>query len=191
MTAYEDFDLCLNEKWSWKTIHLKQNTIYLNRRLLNPKKFGRHNFTIAHECGHQIAYCIEKDKLCMPRNELCSFRYNSENDWNEWQANCFASALLMPEQQIRHYVYLTRGDKPFGIRYKNSMHSDTRELIKMSDYFGVSYTALCKRLVQLNLAKIQSDYCLNVMDIVKDENEWENISSIQLPALKSTVTNQP
>ena len=190
MTSYEDFELCLDENLPWKTIHMKQNTIYLNRRLLNPKNFGRHNFTIAHECGHQIVYRMEKDNLSKVSSELCSFRRNSENDWNEWQANCFASALLMPEQKIRHYYYLTRSDKPFCIYHKNSMHADTRELIKMSNFFGVSYTALCKRLIQLNLAKMPSHDYINVMDIVKEENEWENISSIQLPASESTVLNR-
>ncbi len=189
MTSYEDFELCLDENLPWKTIHMKQNTIYLNRRLLTPKNFGRHNFTIAHECGHQIIYRMERDKLRITPNEPCSFLHYSEDDWNEWQANCFAAALLMPEQQIRHYVYLTRGDKPFYTYYKNSKHRDTKELIKMADFFGVSYEALCKRLLQLDIAKKPTHYYLSVMDIVKEEDEWENISSIQLPASKSIVTN--
>ncbi len=57
---------------------------------------GRHRFTIAHELGH---YFLHKDgvKLCRIEENAKMVSYIDP----EWQANTFASALLMPPRLIK------------------------------------------------------------------------------------------
>ena len=57
---------------------------------------GRHRFTLAHEIGH---YLLHSEGVCLSRsvNESEIKPYLNP----EWQANTFASALLMPRSLIK------------------------------------------------------------------------------------------
>ena len=55
---------------------------------------GRDRFTIAHEIGHLLLHTKGDIKLARSGNKVKPY------ESPEWQANCFASELLMPERLI-------------------------------------------------------------------------------------------
>lgn len=93
---------------------------------------GRKKFTIAHELGHlflHMGYNINSELWDTQEN---STYYRSGDSIEEYQANEFAAALLMPRE-----------------RYKEIMDQNTRGTIveteKIADYFGVSVSAASNR----------------------------------------------
>lgn len=96
----------------------KARTIFIDSSLLNDKNDHRLRYTLGHECGHALLHsCIfeynnidysfrkfsEPYIQCRSANvgeikkEVCDWL---DEDWIEWQANYFCSALLMPKQAI-------------------------------------------------------------------------------------------
>jgi len=66
----------------------------------------RDNFTIAHELGH---YFLHFDHRCQSLNGPVIFnRYGSGKD--EWQANRFAAAFLMPKEEFVNMYKKYRGN---------------------------------------------------------------------------------
>lgn len=75
------------------------NRIILDHRLQDTSKVGERNFTVAHECGHDIINW--QDPSYVP-HQIINYRIKShhkmlktENDFKEWQANVVASCLLL------------------------------------------------------------------------------------------------
>ncbi|WP_404467053.1 ImmA/IrrE family metallo-endopeptidase [Planococcus rifietoensis] len=110
--------------------HLKKGNIdciYIN----SGHTLGRQNFSAWHECFH--AYTGEGGGLSFLGEE----KYNA----TEMKANIFAGCIMMPEETVAEYI-------------KRSTINDLKyikhiELIKMQNYFGVSYSALLVRLIEL------------------------------------------
>ena len=76
------------------------NQIILDDRLLDDKKAGERNFTIAHECGHDLINW--QDPSYSPQT-VVNYRIKSsrkslvtEDDFKEWQANVVAGASFSP-----------------------------------------------------------------------------------------------
>ena len=93
---------------------------------------NRKNFTIAHELGHlflHMGYLID-DELWNKQGNLTYYR--SGNSEQEYQANEFAAALLMPREQ---YV---------RIMNQNS-DGNTVYIDKVAEYFNVSINAASNR----------------------------------------------
>ena len=64
---------------------------------------GRYNFTLAHEVGH---YVMHQDEILAEEGQHgCFEQENTPRDLSpmEWQADCFAGHLLMPEIMVRRY----------------------------------------------------------------------------------------
>jgi len=107
--------------------------------------FGTEAFTLAHEAGHwvlhvQISEFVQLKLLdsLAPKPYICRARRPGSSDSFEWQANQFASDLLMPEEMIRTYVS------------QASVYS-WPALYAMKDVFAVTISALKIRLTGLNL----------------------------------------
>ena len=119
ITAYGDTAYQYTEEGNVKTVPLLKNQVLLDTRLA-PNKLRdtnrcRRRFTIAHECAHHILFRMES---CENR-AICCWMYamgqpfsmrdlKTREDWNEWQANALASALLMPNSEIIRVL----GDNP-------------------------------------------------------------------------------
>lgn len=111
---------------------------------------ARSRFTVAHECGHGIMHVREiKDRLVSGRGvglkrsqDVKIFRHP------EWQADEFASYLLMPEAAVRSVINSFRaGDPsmPWG-----AWESDTDIVVsEIASVFGVSPAAARVRLGKL------------------------------------------
>lgn len=135
---------------------LTGNKIVLDTRLKDSNRIGERNFTIAHECGHDLINCqkssygskaITNYRIRTPRNIL-----KTEGDFKEWQANVVASCLLLRPYLVGWTLhtfakseYLTvYGESTFSIRDRESMRM-------MSLYLGVSQQCLRYRLDRLGL----------------------------------------
>lgn len=61
---------------------------------------NRKRYTIAHELGH---FCLHKHQEIFFEDQL--FFRGLERTTTEWQANAFASAILMPENQFQTFLH--------------------------------------------------------------------------------------
>jgi len=145
--------------------NLKKRVIIVDSSLkADEHKF---NFTLAHELGHlalhrnlKIVYDDESDGSSDTINERIgsSKHFKTEADWIEWQANYYASALLMPKQTFisglifhQRQLGISRVGKIF-LDDQRRNQSDYRQLISMlSTFFKVSQTAVEIRLSKLGL----------------------------------------
>lgn len=130
----------------------EQKYIVINSNMNNN---GRKNFTIAHELGHYfLNHELKHAEFDKQVNEECS---NKEP--MEYEADYFATCLLMPEDKITPAVksilyncYKTNYTFPLLINNQNykTWAIMCKELTKR---YGVSETALRYRLSSLNLVK--------------------------------------
>lgn len=110
-----------NEKKELKKFN--SNTMIFDIQLSEDyKQAGRFLFTLAHEIGHWVLhkkyffidegqqsifdYCSEDEKssiICAKRSEVDMIRVKkkTEGEWLEWQADNFASSILMPKQVFK------------------------------------------------------------------------------------------
>lgn len=98
----------------------KADTIIIDKSLLEKGQEGRYRFTMGHEIGHGILHRMADDpydeyvRLYHEDSDVHAFRCSFtgrmlENepkkewtafDWQEWQADAFSSALLMPRTAV-------------------------------------------------------------------------------------------
>ena len=164
--ADEEYYLCLDGK-----------TVVVDRELLaDTTKKGRRNFTTLHEGAHQAF------KMLFPKEygvgtkaaELHFYTANSEckkpiSDWEEWQANTLAGALLLPADLVKRGMFLfALGDK---IKNLNKIYNRETydKFAALADFLGSSKKALAIRMKQLNL--VEHDYLDNpfsMLEVVKE-----------------------
>lgn len=141
---------------------IKNKVICIHPSLIGTK---RHLFVLAHELGH---YLLHKD-LKMDQNYYDSFadpevnfrtnRYELTNTkhWIEWQANYFASALVLPDivlvAQLLKFQNLNNLSN--GALYVDDQIENRRiynkTLERLSYLFDVTKTSLIYRLKDLNM----------------------------------------
>lgn len=106
--------------------------VYLNSNFT----LGHERYTAAHELYH-IMY--NKDILKKEKVFIDKGRYEEE----DIRADVFAAEFLMPEDYVKEIFYKTINVDKDSIEVKH--------VIRMHNFFKVSYRAMLKRLVQLNL----------------------------------------
>jgi Zn-dependent peptidase ImmA (M78 family) len=123
---------------------LKPKGIFVDASLVNDSRF---NFVLAHELGHLILHrSVDIKRTGYEEQELVDTEINfatgkkklkTARDWLEWQANYFASAVLIPRATIvkavvekqsemgikRHFGQIILEAKPYSI-------SDYKEIQK-------------------------------------------------------------
>ena len=147
--------------------HIPTKTIYIDSSL----EYGepRFNFTLAHEIGHfvlhrNISPSILKDDIDEIRDTsrdliLDQIEGDNPRTWLEWQANKFASSLLLPRRTIP--VAVINKQKEMGVnRQVGTIYLD-RQQKNNSDYYEimetlvtiyqVSKSAIRIRLRELNI----------------------------------------
>jgi hypothetical protein len=165
ITTYTDTDIDLYRYCRKDVIRVSENTILIDEHLMKPLMLfdpdperGRRQFTIGHECAHQMIYRMESDE----QKQKLDLRYSartasvalrnleSADDWREWQANAMASALLMPAK----YIELLLGKRRLTLYGKRMNRPDKLLLENMCNRLGVSRSALTLRLRRLGYAKV-------------------------------------
>ena len=170
-TEINGYDSSLNEE----RIDLPEGTIVIDYSLW--ENLGRKRYTLAHECSHWICHRTYHS----PSNRTYEFRRNNsgslvacrseniegirttgsyrdytENDWEEWQADSLAAAILMPRktfsegfreamktEDVRQY-YLIQGE---------NRRVEMNVIHNLMEVFNVSYTAAEIRLKTLGLMR--------------------------------------
>lgn len=144
-------------------------TIYLDK---DKKKIGIYNFTLAHECGHAV---LHMPLLEVIADNMVLCRRSESYMQQEWQANFFASCLLMPKEifiQVFYEMYdeimcdegkvIAKAfyDQKFirKVRYKKQCVSNDAILEVtfegIAKRFGVSPRAAVIRMKELGLLKL-------------------------------------
>lgn len=91
---------------------------------------NRQRYTIAHELGH---FCLHRHFKHVFEDKI--FFRGGKSSKVEWQANDFASAILMPEREFR-----------------NTVEEDTRKIDEVAKKFRVSTLALRIRAKNLGMS---------------------------------------
>lgn len=131
----------------------------------NPKNEGRYHFTLAHEVGHWILHQPLLTKfsgqvsLFGPKLEptiVC--RTSQKKDPMEWQADTFASYLLMPKEFVlKAWVEQFGSSKPQVISIVDEFTQREHHVTSpMASVFKVSQQAMRIRLEKLGLLQYES-----------------------------------
>ncbi|WP_158728891.1 MULTISPECIES: ImmA/IrrE family metallo-endopeptidase [unclassified Flavobacterium] len=154
---------------------LSKQKILINNSITDTIQFP---FVLAHEIGHYVLHSDLKVNQTIYDNFKDiqfsffeqSYGIKNEKNWIEWQANCFASCLLMPKSSI--ILRLIAIQKDLGISKQGSIYLDNqdcnkkdyREIVKyLSDFFGVGKISIEYRLNDLGL--------INKIAISKEDND--------------------
>ncbi|SFD60527.1 ImmA/IrrE family metallo-endopeptidase [Bacillus sp. UNCCL81] len=131
---------------------------------------GHQRFTAAHELYHLI-YDTEvlKREVILPKETN-----------NEKLANWFAVEFLMPEEGIIEYVH-SRFQRPI----------QPKHIIRLHQHFKVSYKAMLKRILQLNLIeKDEYDYlerfCSNEQEYIDKLLQLTTNEGLDIKLIQST-----
>lgn len=130
------------------------NQIQLDQRLNDPTRVGERNFTVAHECGHDLINW--QDPNYVP-DQTINYRIRSqrkelktENDFREWQANVVASCLLLRPCLVDWTMFTFARKEKITVFGGYTIHRIDRYIIRMmAQYLGVSQECLRYRLDRL------------------------------------------
>ena len=106
--------------------------------------FLNSSFTLGHErySGAHELYHIIYNQETLKNEKLLIYDSNSDE---ENKSNIFAAEFLMPEDYVKEVFVKIINIEPEKVIEKH--------IIKMNNFFKVSYKAMLKRLVQLNLCE--------------------------------------
>ena len=142
-----------------KEIVYPRNTIVLDKYLLNPNEDNHRRFVLGHEAGHILSGRINPD------SPACFHHFNDRErtvytfgdmkerySMNEWQANIFGAALLMPRFVMIDTLKRFNGGRRLPVYGENIFHPREKVILcKMANVLQVSYTALVIRLKDLGM----------------------------------------
>jgi Zn-dependent peptidase ImmA (M78 family) len=135
---------------------------------------GHERFTAAHELYH-ILYnsdILKKEKLLLNNN--------SNNNEDE-KANVFAAEFLMPEDYVKELFY-----KLINV---DSDKLEVRHLVRLNSTLKVSYKAMLKRLVQLDLCDISLYESLVEYGTLEKKKELRDITKTEGYDISLIVTS--
>ena len=135
--------------------YLDGQTILIEKRLQsNPRAIGRKNFTIAHELAHQLlnryfpgAYSSKGQHYCFNRKVV----KQGVSNWNEWQADTLAAALLLPKEAIEEAMFIFGLGPKIKVLSKKYSEYKYDRFCEMAEFLGVSKTTLAYRMEHLGL----------------------------------------
>ncbi len=172
ITAYEDTSFIIKVDGYRRVLRIKKNQIILDNSFVEIGKVeglcGKRRFTLAHEVSHQILYHMQSEEEKNKTSRRYSMRTSNEvkglqteENWNEWQANYLGAALLMPRNQVlrfmENYLIYVKNEVPVT-KQKTQLRTEVI-IYYFSNHFKVSKTAAMIRLKQLGY--INDEYRFN------------------------------
>ena len=149
--------------------YIKQRRICVDKSLLDGPSEGRLCFTCAHETGHWILHRKLIHHACRSdhQNGFIFCRIKDARKAIEWQADYFASCLLMPETAVRKAFRKIYGSEPLIIYSLKSSFCGplcfdpcvenwpliAANVKRTGGFSNVSKQAMIIRLQELNLVK--------------------------------------
>lgn len=176
-----DFLNFLNEVYSLKVVHCNMNEIDQSKReVISSISFlekcirvdhsivgtHRYAFTIAHEIGHFFLHNrLQIDQGVYEKYEDSRYNFTlnkhileNERNWIEWQANQFATSLILPKDSILYRLF--EFQKSIGLRGGHKIYVDDQECTqddfhkvtsKLATFFQTSKTSIIYRLNALEM----------------------------------------
>ena len=115
---------------------------------------GRLNMTKAHEAGHHILEMLFPGEYSDSGKKLRYCKEKSKpviGNWEEWQVDTLASAILMPEDIVRQALLLFGFDERIPMINRIHAKRDYKQFSMIADFLGVSKQALSIKLSRLGL----------------------------------------
>jgi len=111
--SFEDLEARLGMEDVLGATFVRSKTICINEKLLESKSEGRMMFTCAHEAGHWVLHrhMIEQAQRSRAGAEAIVCRTRNSRLPIEWQADYFASCLIMSEEEVRNAFSLVWAGK--------------------------------------------------------------------------------
>ncbi len=166
--------------------NLKKRVVIVDKAL--KEDYNKFNFTLAHELGHlalhrKITFIRNESEGNEPTDTVKEVyreksNFSTESEWLEWQANTYATALLMPELIVRKALRLKQQEK--AIRNPGKIFVDDESwnkiiyrdiIVELSNFFKVSFTAIEYRLQKLNLIEYRIQGMRSISDIF-ESGDW-------------------
>ncbi len=165
----------LSNNYQEKKIRTEAGTIFIDNSLLFRGQENRYRYTLGHEAGHWIfhkhryetnenqldfgidpmEYPVARSYRCLARNIGNISRYSNfstDEDWQEWQADYFSSALLMPKSTfISQANYLFRR---YGVRRGDPINMMLFKIIPMIEDLAKTF-AVSKQAATIRLYKLE------------------------------------
>jgi len=106
--TYENLDEKLGMNDVLGATYVRSKRISINRKLLEDKNEGRLVFTCAHEVGHWVLHrrLVEDAARSERIREAIVCRAKNAREPAEWQADYFASCLLMPVREMKEAFFM-------------------------------------------------------------------------------------
>jgi Zn-dependent peptidase ImmA (M78 family) len=97
-----DFESKLGMKGVLGATYVKARVILIDEKLTQSGKSGRASFTCAHEVGHWVLHrqYVQEAQRTGDDTEVIICREVDSRERIEWQADYFASSLLLPEKHV-------------------------------------------------------------------------------------------
>lgn len=159
---------------------LDGKTILVEKALTQDERMaGRHNFTVAHEAAHQIFMLLyPKEYGALTKRAPLLYCVAEPTvkkritDWEEWQANALASAVLLPADLVMHCMFLF--GLPEKLRWINRIYGqqEYEKFSNIASFLGVSKKALAIRMKQIGV--LGRDYLDDPYALVAVEGEVGN-----------------
>lgn len=155
---------------------LKERIIRIHKSITGT---SRYPFILAHELGHFYLHYdlgISQKEYELFTDSKYSFRLgryelNNKRNWIEWQANQFASSLLMPEDSIFSRMYSFQ--RKIGISRASKMYIDNQP-VNIKDFrLTIAHLASEFRVTKTNII-----YRLNDLELIEYDDKVRTIGQI-------------
>lgn len=174
LTAYTDTNYRVPGDGSTRSIPLHRKQVLLDSSLAGAFHTGRRRFTLSHECAHQILFSLEDEAIRREKQMTYSKRASyslrelkTREDWNEWQANALAAAILIPIDKLKDARYRLAQIRPvkcYGKKLDPNGHADVEALCGL---FLISKSAMLIRLRQIGAVvdRPESEYRRDPLEV--------------------------
>ena len=157
-----------------RTIELEEGTMLIDMSLIGTENRARKRFTEAHETSHWIChrsfhsptnrqYDFRMNKsliACRTENieryHKSKYGYVTDEDWEEWQADSLAAALLMPKSTFSEavgYALRSQGNKRGYLVPGQDEKIAKRVISEVANVFEVSFRAAQIRMIHLGFIR--------------------------------------
>lgn len=164
-------------EWSsqgYQATFLPAGTVVIDGSLCGYEQKTRRRFTEAHEASHwmlhrsfhssdkrEFSFRTDWHRIACRSSTVERFNWNhnhdwTDNDWEEWQADSLAAALLMPCNSFREAVETAMRHHGFRQRYLvkgEKIYESNSVINEVANLFGVSRKATQIRMSQFNMIR--------------------------------------
>lgn len=160
--------------------YLDGKTLLIEKALHEDKtQLGRHNFTVMHETAHQVLghlYALPNRKANC-RVHYCTMAQRQRKtfkDWDEWQADTMASALLLPADFVRNALYQVGLGNGVAVLSRWGNPEEYEQFCEAAAFLGASKQALAIRMKQLGLLRYEPCRAVSVFMDREEDDMWQS-----------------